>query len=34
MRKNLIQQIDDFASKAFIDWQVPGAAICIMHSQR
>ncbi len=32
MPKNLIQQIDNFASKIFIDSQIPGAAIGIVHN--
>ncbi len=30
--RNLIQQIDSFAAKAFVDWHVPGAAIGIVYN--
>ena len=29
---NIIQQIDTFAAKAFVNWQVPGAVIGIVHN--
>jgi len=32
MLSNLIHQIDDFAAKSFIEWQIPGAAIGIVHN--
>lgn len=32
MLKGLINQIDDFAQRAFIEWQVPGAAIGIVYN--
>lgn len=30
--RNIIQQIETFAAKAFVDWHVPGAAVGVVHN--